>query len=594
MFAPRSGRGVGPPLRIESVSAYAFGPFVGETLRLAPGMTVIWGPNEAGKSSWHAALYFGLCGRRRGAGPPSREERELRARHEPWDGGRWEVGVTLRLEDGRQIEMRHDLGGLVNCTAIDLSLGGRDCSGEIVVGNDVPDGARWLGLDRRTFLAVACVRQGDLLAVRNNGQLIQDHLQRGAATGGADESAAMALERIDQFRRDQVGASHRTAVGPLRRATVAVEQARADVQRATEEHESYGVLKSRLGELEEAEGAARAVLYRTEVARSRVEASPPSRTLKDRADDARRRVEQASTRQVSMKLLLVAMVCSILGAALGVLADDRPVQLVGAALLLISCGLAILGIGRRDGKGTAVALDELSEAETAIAADREERIRAAHEAQTAALRSYEAAARSSAEARAQLDERMRGLLDVAETEETLAVAEARLERVEDLDRVLELTRSFLLRAQERVHRSVAPRLGEEISAWLPRVTGGRYVQALVDPATLAIGVRESSGPWREAVLLSHGTAEQVYLLLRVALADQLTRAGELCPLILDDPTPHFDAERTVAMLDLLRQVAEARQVILFSQETEVLAWAERNLVERRHRLWRLPARHLLN
>ena len=84
-------------MRIELVAAYAFGPFVGETLRLAPGMTVIWGRNEAGKSSWHAALYFGLCGRRRGSGQPSREERVLRARHEPWDGGRWEVGATLSL-----------------------------------------------------------------------------------------------------------------------------------------------------------------------------------------------------------------------------------------------------------------------------------------------------------------------------------------------------------------------------------------------------------------------------------------------------------------------------------------------------------------
>lgn len=188
---------------------------------------------------------------------------------------------------------------------------------------------------------------------------------------------------------------------------------------------------------------------------------------------------------------------------------------------------------------------------------------------------------------------MRGLLSVAEAEETLAAAEAELARVEELERVLELTRSFLLRAQERVHRSVAPRLAEQITGWLPRVTDGRYVQALVDPATLAIGVRESGGAWREAALLSHGTAEQVYLLLRVALADQLTRPGELCPLILDDPMPHFDAERTVAMLDLLLQVAESRQVVLFSQETEVLAWAERHLAEPRHRLWRLPGRRLL-
>ena len=100
--------------------------------------------------------------------------------------------------------------------------------------------------------------------------------------------------------------------------------------------------------------------------------------------------------------------------------------------------------------------------------------------------------------------------------------------------------------------------------------------------------RDVFAPWREAALLSHGTAEQVYLLLRVALADHLTRSEEVCPLILDDPTPHFDAERTLAVLDLLLQLADTRQIVLFSQEDAVLQWAERRLDGGCHRLVRLP------
>ncbi|MGE3268384.1 MAG: ATP-binding protein [Chloroflexota bacterium] len=571
-------------MRIESVSAHAFGPFVGETLDLAPGMTVVWGPNEAGKSSWHAALYFGLCGRRRGAGQPGREERELRARHEPWDGGRWEVGAVITLEDGRRIELRHDLRGLVACSAIDLGLGGRDCSAEITVGNDAPDGSRWLGLDRRTFLAVACVRQGDLMAVRQNGRLIQDHLQRGAATGGADETAAIALERIDQFRREHVGANHRAAVGPYRRATVAVERARAALQMARSEHLAYTELLAQVRAREEVEASARAVLYRTEVARSKVEASPPSRMLQERADEARKYVEAASSRRISHRLVLLGLILAVLGATIGLF-----LQLyVGVAILLMGGGIAVLGVGRRDEKQVSAALDDLRVAEAAVAADREARIRAAHEAQTAAMRSYEAAARAATEVRTQLDERTRTMVSVPEAEEALAVAEAELARIERLERTLELTRTFLLRAQERIHRSIAPRLAEQVSAWLPLITSDRYTEALVDPATLAVGVRAEGGPWREAALLSHGTAEQVYLLLRIALADQLTRAGELCPLILDDPTPHFDTERTRAVLDLLLQIASDRQVILFSQEPEIRTWAEEHLTGSaaagRHRL----------
>ena len=55
-------------MRIVSVTAADFGPLRSSTLGLAPGLTVVVGGNESGKSSWHAALYAALCGRRRSRG----------------------------------------------------------------------------------------------------------------------------------------------------------------------------------------------------------------------------------------------------------------------------------------------------------------------------------------------------------------------------------------------------------------------------------------------------------------------------------------------------------------------------------------------
>ena len=99
-------------MRFESVAAHAFGRLRDQTLDLAPGMNVIFGPNEAGKSTWHAALYAGLCGMRRGARAIARseisEDSDFQARHKPWDGEGWEVGATIALKD-RRVVLRHDL-----------------------------------------------------------------------------------------------------------------------------------------------------------------------------------------------------------------------------------------------------------------------------------------------------------------------------------------------------------------------------------------------------------------------------------------------------------------------------------------------------
>ena len=56
------------------------------------------------------------------------------------------------------------------------------------------------------------------------------------------------------------------------------------------------------------------------------------------------------------------------------------------------------------------------------------------------------------------------------------------------------------------------------------------------------------------------------------------------PLILDDVTVQCDAARTVALLDLLHEVSKERQVVLFSQETGVRAWAREKLADPQDRL----------
>jgi hypothetical protein len=179
-------------------------------------------------------------------------------------------------------------------------------------------------------------------------------------------------------------------------------------------------------------------------------------------------------------------------------------------------------------------------------------------------------------------------LSVAEAEEAVEQSARELQRLRALDEVLELTTTYMERAQNDVFGRMAPVLAGTLTRWLPQLTGGRYLEALVHPKTLRVRVREASGQWREANLLSVGTAEQVYLLLRVALAEHLATKSAVSPLLLDDVTVQADPTRTIAILEMCKALAdEGRQVVLFAQETTVAEWAAQHLQGPQHRVIKL-------
>ncbi|HHM23885.1 MAG TPA: hypothetical protein ENJ23_02495, partial [Bacteroidetes bacterium] len=132
----------------------------------------------------------------------------------------------------------------------------------------------------------------------------------------------------------------------------------------------------------------------------------------------------------------------------------------------------------------------------------------------------------------------------AEIEEELAEVRAEEERLSELRTALEIAARTLQEVSQNYHRTVVPVLNDLVSRGLQRVTAGRYVEAHVNPEDLTLNVLlPESQTLGKADLLSLGTQEQIYLLLRVALARVLRENLEPLPLILDDPFVHFDHER---------------------------------------------------
>jgi exonuclease SbcC len=187
---------------------------------------------------------------------------------------------------------------------------------------------------------------------------------------------------------------------------------------------------------------------------------------------------------------------------------------------------------------------------------------------------------------------------VAEAVAQLEAAESRREEIERKAMVYKLAKEFLERASRTFQRDFGPRLVQTTSALAAKVSEKRYQKVFLDlqgplsvrvlrpPAEdqLSETVGAAAKPV-DAADTSYGTAEQLYLLFRLALANAVAR-GESIPVILDEVTVHADSKRTEALLEIFAELGSdgdiedaARlenisQVLLFTQESEVLEWAQ--------------------
>lgn len=129
---------------------------------------------------------------------------------------------------------------------------------------------------------------------------------------------------------------------------------------------------------------------------------------------------------------------------------------------------------------------------------------------------------------------------------------------------LSLAIETLKDANNELQSRFSPLLSETAGRIIQRLTGGRYEKLTFDK-TLDVNAKASEETVSRNVLaLSCGTADQIYLALRLAVCALLLPKDSACPLILDDVLANFDDERAQLALDYLKELAEERQVLLFT------------------------------
>lgn len=130
--------------------------------------------------------------------------------------------------------------------------------------------------------------------------------------------------------------------------------------------------------------------------------------------------------------------------------------------------------------------------------------------------------------------------------------------------VAAIARGLVRSALQEYERTRQPQVLALASRIFEGVTSGRYVRVQQEAQAHDLVVLDRAGGRCRTSELSRGTAEQLYLALRLALAGDFAVRGVPLPIILDDVLVNFDPDRARAMAEALARKAADQQVVLFT------------------------------
>jgi uncharacterized protein YhaN len=151
---------------------------------------------------------------------------------------------------------------------------------------------------------------------------------------------------------------------------------------------------------------------------------------------------------------------------------------------------------------------------------------------------------------------------------------AQLEQQAQRWAVRTITQHVLRQARQIYERERQPAVLRQASEFFRRMTSGRYVRIIVPLGEMRLEIEPAEGPPLATDQLSRGTAEQLYLAMRLAFVREYAKHAGPLPLVVDDILVNFDPVRARAAILALQEVAATHQILVFTCHAHVRRWFE--------------------
>lgn len=533
-------------MQIREADIYRFGKLQEQKIRFAPGINVVYGANEAGKTTLHAFLVAMLFGLEKNRGRAKSTDGYLR--YEPWHAPAYYSGALRFTVGGRHFYLERSFYHKEKREILRNEEDGEELS--VAYG----DLAMLLGgIGKETYGNTYDIPQSGAATGQELGKLLAEYLADVSEGGSASIHVTQALELLER-KKKELNADLRN----IRERKMREEQALATERELLEQ--DCLRLRSELAaeeELARSQDSGEHGVQQMEKASGEQECGVQSET--------HRTVRIAA--YLGIVLLFAAMLIN--GLLYWQAALTAPGFWIAEAGLGITAGVLLLlaghGRGRDERQEAAGKQSEGTEHTAGLSEEAENARKQSEEAENARKQSEEAEnARKQSERlllrmQDSLAEKETRLYNITERLETLKTpGERECELLTELDaasmakeEIKELAREF---GEEQKDA-----LNSEVSRYVSAVTGGRYDSVRIDDNGGLRVLTEGKEVPPEA--LSRGTLEQFYLAFRIAVGN-IVMKEEAMPLLLDETFSMYDDDRLAQTLRMLSGLG--RQVILFT------------------------------
>ena len=583
-------------MEIRKLKINGFGKLKDKDIELKEGINIIYGKNEAGKSTllkFITGMFYGVSKNKNGGNIPEIDKVE------PWDNEEFSGKINYVLDNKNEYEVYREFKKknpkIFNSNLEDIS---KDFNIDKTKGNQFFYDQT--GLDEATFTTSVITKQGEVkLDDKSQNNIIQK-ISNILGTGEDTNSYSKIISKLKKKLNDEVGTSNtkekpiNTVEKRINELSIEKEKLEAYQSEQFEIEEEIRKIKLDIVDNKERLETLKTANIKLETIKSE---EGKINVLKKLNEDTKLEIEQLKneskekinslkTNKITLRDKIIIFILIIISAIMFIFLRNKYIAILPTLISILYITFIAIKINRNKSElkeekrkykdkinnANSKAKAQIEEIKT-IENDYNQKLNEIYKQYN--IKENEDVIQEINSLQSKINEKT---LKLHTTEIDYNNINPKLEKLINIEEELESLlndrkdlkqKSYEIKkaietlemAYKKMKEEITPKFTEKLSDTIKNVSNNKYNKVKINISGEII-VEDSNGNYINAENLSLGTIDQLYLALRLASIEEITE--ETMPIILDEAFAYYDNERLKNILEYMSKEYKNRQIIIFT------------------------------